>query len=59
MRLREEMGRSWRLVAGLEVAIAMSLVLLDVAIPTVVVLPVAALFLILRRKGWAAWAWSG
>lgn len=40
-----------RLVAGAEVLVAASLVLLDVAIPTVVVLLVAALSLTLRRVG--------
>lgn len=42
---------AWRLVAGLEVVLAIVLILLDVAIPTVAVLLVAALFLTLRREG--------
>lgn len=44
-------GRRWRVVAGVEVALAAVTVLLDLAIPTFVILGLMVLSLLIRRKG--------
>lgn len=46
-------GRSWTVVAALEVAIAILAVVLDVIVPTLIILVLATLSLVIRREGLA------
>ena len=50
---RELNSRRWRVVAGLEVALAAVAVILDLAIPTFVILGLMVLSLLVRREGLA------
>jgi len=48
---RAQNSRRWRLVAGVEVALAALAVILDLAIPTFVILGVMVVSLLIRREG--------
>jgi membrane protease YdiL (CAAX protease family) len=50
-------GRWWTVVAGIEVALAAAAVLLDLAVPTLVILLLAAVSLGLRRERVASLGW--
>ena len=49
--VRAQHGTRWRIVAGVEVALAAAAVILDLAIPTVVILGLMVVSLVIRRDG--------